>query len=70
MASPGTCRSKLAQFMTYHVLGDVHRDELVAVMHGDGVSHKIGGDMERRDQVLTTLFLPDSFISRILFSSL
>jgi len=44
MTSPGARGGELAQLVSHHVLGDVHRDELVAVVHGDGMSHKIGGD--------------------------
>src|SRR6185437_5772501 len=35
-------RGKLAQLMPHHVLGDVHRNELLAVVHGDGVPHELG----------------------------
>jgi hypothetical protein len=31
--------TEFAQLVADHVLGDVHRDELLAVMHCDGVSH-------------------------------
>ena len=35
-------RSKLAELVTYHVLGYVYRNELVTVVHGDGLAHEIG----------------------------
>ena len=35
---------KLAQLVADHVLGDVHRDVLLAVVHGDGQAHEIGQD--------------------------
>ena len=34
-------RGKFSQFVTHHVLGDIYRDELVAIVHGDGVAYKI-----------------------------
>ena len=32
---------ELAQLVPHHVLGDVHRDELLAVVHRDGVPHEL-----------------------------
>src|SRR5579864_3849579 len=37
-------RRKLAQLVPHHVLGDVNRDELLAVVHGDGVPHELRQD--------------------------
>ena len=34
--------SELAKLVTHHVLGDVHGDELVAVVDGNGLTHKVG----------------------------
>ena len=39
-----TGRGELAEFVANHVLGDIHRDELVAVMHSDGKTNEIGGN--------------------------
>ncbi len=33
--------SELAELVTYHVLRHVDGDELVAVMHGEGVAYKV-----------------------------
>ena len=44
MAAEDTSGSKLTKLVTHHVLGDVHRDEFVAIMHGDGLSDEIWGD--------------------------
>jgi len=54
------CR-ELAQLVPHHVLGDVHRDELVTVVHREGVATKSGVMVERRDQVLNTFFSFFSF---------
>src|SRR5579862_3514812 len=35
-------RRKLAQLVSYHVLGNVHGDELLAVMHGQRMADEIG----------------------------
>ena len=35
---------KLAQFVTDHLLGDVHRDELVPVVNGDRMADKVRRD--------------------------
>ena len=32
---------KFAQLMAHHVLGDVHRDELVSIVHGHSVPYKV-----------------------------
>lgn len=42
MTAEDAGRSELAKLVTHHVLGDVHRDELIAVMHGDSLTHKVG----------------------------
>src|SRR4051812_41306995 len=35
---------ELAEFVSHHVLRDIHRDEFASVMHRDGVSHHVGVD--------------------------
>ena len=35
--------AELAELVADHVLGDVDRDELSAVVHGDGVTHAVSG---------------------------
>ena len=42
MATEDAGRSELAKFVTHHVLGDIHGDELVAVVNGNGLTHKVG----------------------------
>src|SRR2546423_10007310 len=37
-------RAELAQLVSHHVLADVHRDELLPVVHRDGVSHHVRVD--------------------------
>ena len=44
MALEGTSRGKFAELVADHVLGDIHRHMLAAVMHGDGVSDEVGED--------------------------
>src|SRR5258705_99231 len=36
------CRRELAELVPHHVLGHVDRDELVAVVHGEGVADEVG----------------------------
>lgn len=36
--------SKLTEFVTNHVLGNIDGDEFVPVMHSDGKADEIGGD--------------------------
>src|ERR1700674_3413649 len=42
VALEGPRRRKFAQLMPHHVFGDVHRDELLAVVDRNGVPHKLG----------------------------
>ena len=37
-------RRELTEFMSHHVLGHVHGDVLLAVVHGDGQADEIGRD--------------------------
>jgi hypothetical protein len=48
--SPGEC--ELAQLVANHLIGDVDRYVLLAVMHSDRQTDELGQDHERRDQVL------------------
>ena len=36
--------SKLAEFVSNHVLGHIDGNEFVAIMHGEGVAHEFGGN--------------------------
>src|ERR1035438_7791385 len=42
MAPKSPRRRKLAQLVPHHVLRDVHRDELLAVVHRNGLPHEFG----------------------------
>lgn len=42
MASEKTCRSELAESVTDHILDDVHRNMLAAVVNGDRVTNEFG----------------------------
>ena len=42
MAAEDAGGGELAKLVTNHVLGDVHGDELVAVVNGYGLTHKVG----------------------------
>ena len=44
MTAEKTRRRELSQLMAYHVLGDVHRNELVAVVYCDRVADKLRKD--------------------------
>ena len=41
MATEGTCRGKLTQLVSYHVLCYIHRDKLVPVVDGDRLSNEV-----------------------------
>src|SRR2546423_11683170 len=36
--------SELTELVTYHILGEVHRDVAAAVVHADGVAHHVRRD--------------------------
>src|SRR4051794_25741801 len=42
VALKGPRRRKLAQFVPHHVLGHIHRDEFLPVVHRHGVPHEFG----------------------------
>ena len=42
MAAEDAGRSELAKLVTHHILGDVHGDELVAVVNSNSLTHKVG----------------------------
>lgn len=42
MAAEDAGGSELAKLVTHHVLGDVHGDELVAIVHGNSLTHEVG----------------------------
>ena len=59
---------ELTELVAYHVLGYIHRNELVTVVHCNGVAHEVGAD--HLAQVFTTTFLPLSFMASTFFSRL
>ena len=42
MAAEDAGGGEFSKFVTHHVLGDVHRDELVAVVDGNGLTYEVG----------------------------
>jgi hypothetical protein len=38
MAAEGACRGEFTQFVTDHILGDIHWDKALAVVDGDRVA--------------------------------
>ena len=44
MATETTRGRELTQLVSYHVLGNVDRDELVTIMNCNCMSHEIGGN--------------------------
>ena len=48
---------KLAQLVAHHVLGDVHRDELLAVVHRQRVTHELRNHRRSARPGLDDLFL-------------
>ena len=69
MALERARRRELAELVADHVLGDVDRDELLAVVHGDVWPTISGMTVERRDQVLMTFFSFARFIASTFSSS-
>ena len=59
--------SKLTQFVSYHILSNVYGHMLAAVMDSKGVADEFGEDGGGAAPVLTTLFLPASFIASTFF---
>jgi len=49
----GARQGEFAQLVAHHLVGNVDRHVLLAVVHGDGQADELGRTMERRDQVLT-----------------
>ena len=44
MTAENAGRSEFAEFVSHHVLGNVNRDELVAVVDSDCLAYKVGGN--------------------------
>ena len=63
MALKGSGRGKLAEFVANHVLRDIHRNMLAAVMDRDGVAYESGKITDALLQVFTIFFSPAAFIS-------
>ena len=50
---------KLGEFATDHILGDVNRDELLSVMHCNGMAHHFRSDRRSaRPRLVDLLFVP------------
>src|SRR5690606_36375869 len=47
VAAEGPRWGEFPQFMAYHVLGDIHRNELVPVVYSEGEPHELRGDGAR-----------------------
>ena len=58
VAAEDAGRGELTEFVSHHVLRDIHGDELVAVMHSDSEAHEVGGDHGRAGPGLDGRFLP------------
>ena len=50
-------RSKLTEFVTYHVLRYIYRNELVTIVNCDCVTYKVRGDHTRARPSLDDFFL-------------
>ena len=68
MALEGTGRGELAQLVTDHIFGDVNGHMLAAVVHGEGVAHKVGENRGGAAPGFSTRFSPAAFISCTRFS--
>ena len=42
VTTEGACGSELAKLVTYHVLRNINRDELVTIVYCKGVTHEVG----------------------------
>ena len=69
MTTEGAGGSELAELVTYHVLGNIDGNKLVAIVNGKVCPTNSGAIIDARDQVLITLFLPLSFMASTFFSS-
>ena len=56
VTAEGTGWSKLTEFVTYHVLRDVNRNELVTIVNCDCMTYKVRGDHTRARPSLNDLF--------------
>src|SRR5579871_5130148 len=61
-------RRKLAELPSHHVLGHIHRDELLAVMHRERMPNELGQNGGTPRQVRTTFFSLLSFIAVTFFT--
>ena len=57
VTAEGTCRSELAQLVTYHVLRYIDGNELVSIVNCDCVTYKVRGDHTRARPSLDDFFL-------------
>ena len=62
MAFECTCRCKLTELVTNHVLSNINRNKLIAVMNCDGVAYEIRRDHAGARPSLDHLFLLATFI--------
>src|SRR3546814_11386514 len=65
-------RGELTQLVADHRLGDVHRDVLAAVVHGDGVAHHLRDDRGAAapglDDILLALLVEDvHLLAKVVF---
>ena len=44
MTTEGTSGSELTESVTYHILCNVNRNEILSVMNGNRMTHEIGGN--------------------------
>ena len=44
VTTEGAGRGELAQLVTYHVLGDVNRNEFITIVHCESMADKLGGN--------------------------
>lgn len=70
MTAEGTGGCEFAELVSDHIFSDVYGDMLLTVVNGNGVTDHFGKMVDALDQVLSTDFLPDSFIAITRSSSL
>ena len=61
VAAEGAGGGKFAEFVAYHVLGHIDRDELVAVVDGESVADEFGGNHRSAAPGLDDRLLAGSF---------
>jgi len=69
MAPEYACMGELAEFVAYHIFGDIDRDKFMAIVNGDGMPDEFRRDSTAARPGLDNFLSPCSFIVSILARS-